>query len=259
MRMGLGLSIYTGRSPSVFAPSDVSGLVAWWDTATLSTLYQDSGRTTLVSANADPIGSITDRSGNSNHLLQTTSGKRPTYVTSGISSVASAQFDGTDDFLETSTSLGLASCTILMAAKCTTAGGFKGVFRWAPTAADTGTNGMIWYNNGNTALTQPGAGTYLVFLTTPANGDIFQETVQWSTTGGSRVIRRNQAALTLSTDAGYTAPTGTMPFQLGLGYTGFGNLPWNGMIGEVLVYDSVISSGNRALCEAYLKAKWSTP
>lgn len=58
------------------------------------------------------------------------------------------------------------------------------------------------------------------------------------------------------------ASTGTMTgMQLGRlgGRTDTGSVGHNGRIGEVLVYDSTLSTANRNIVEAYLKAKWNTP
>ena len=61
------------------------------DLTDMSKLYQDSARTTLVTATSDPIGSPTDLSGNGAHPVQSSPGKRPLFA-------AGATFDGTDDF-----------------------------------------------------------------------------------------------------------------------------------------------------------------
>jgi len=33
---------------------------------------------------------------------------------------------------------------------------------------------------------------------------------------------------------------------------------WDGWIGEILIYNGVVSPGDRLAIEAYLKAKWAT-
>lgn len=49
---------------------------AWWDIGDESTVYEDSEATILASLNG-PIGYVQDKSGNGNHLIQTTSTYRP--------------------------------------------------------------------------------------------------------------------------------------------------------------------------------------
>lgn len=66
-----------------------------FDWSKQSSLYQDSARTTLVNAAGDPIGSVTDESGNGNHASQTTATSR--FVWQGDH----AETDGVDDWLVT--------------------------------------------------------------------------------------------------------------------------------------------------------------
>jgi len=60
------------------------------DLTDMSKLYQDSARTTLVTATSQPIGSPTDLSGNGNHPTQATAGSRPSFT-------GFAACDGVDD------------------------------------------------------------------------------------------------------------------------------------------------------------------
>jgi len=64
---------------SLFGASEEGGI---YDPSDLSTLWQDSARTTPVTANNDPVGAIDDLSGNGLHLLQTGT-NRPIYKTDG--------------------------------------------------------------------------------------------------------------------------------------------------------------------------------
>lgn len=65
-----------------------------FDLTDMGTLYQDSGRTTLVSATGQPIGSATDLSGNGKHATQATTAQKPAYQ-------GYASLDGVDDGLVT--------------------------------------------------------------------------------------------------------------------------------------------------------------
>jgi hypothetical protein len=67
-----------------------------YDFTNTANLFQDSARTTPVTALSDPIGSVTDLSGNNLHGSQATTASKPTY--SGY-----ADFDGFDDGLSTAT------------------------------------------------------------------------------------------------------------------------------------------------------------
>lgn len=67
-----------------------------FDFTRASLLYQDAARTTLVNASGDPIGSVTDLSGNGNNAWQLTAASRPTWQD------GYASLDGADDSLATS-------------------------------------------------------------------------------------------------------------------------------------------------------------
>lgn len=63
------LSLFTGG---------VNG--GWYDPSDLTTLWQDSARTTPVTASGQPVGCMDDKSGNGRHLLQATAAARLTYL-----------------------------------------------------------------------------------------------------------------------------------------------------------------------------------
>lgn len=65
---------------------------------TIGNFWQNSGRTTPVAANNDPIGAWDDISGNARHFTQPTAGLRPLYKTSQ-DGTPGCKLDGVDDFL----------------------------------------------------------------------------------------------------------------------------------------------------------------
>ena len=70
MLLGSGfLPMFASGGGIAFTPASLANLWAWWDVATLSTLYTDNAGTTPVSANSDPIGYIADRSGNGRYYV----------------------------------------------------------------------------------------------------------------------------------------------------------------------------------------------
>lgn len=81
-------------------------LEAWYDPSDISTLWQDSARTTAVTTAGDPVGAIDDKSGNARHLLQATAGSRPTYQVDG-NSRPYLLFDGSDDIIQATFTLSL--------------------------------------------------------------------------------------------------------------------------------------------------------
>lgn len=69
------------RRRSLVTPRDLftgSHNGGWWDGLDLASMFQLSTGATAVTAAADPIGRWCDKSGLGNHMLQATSGQRPT-------------------------------------------------------------------------------------------------------------------------------------------------------------------------------------
>lgn len=83
---------------------------AYYDVSVIGSLWQDSARTTPVTASGDPVGAIDDLSGNGNHLTQSTAGNRPTYRTNGGAGGDKPylDFDGTNDRMVTASFTGVA-------------------------------------------------------------------------------------------------------------------------------------------------------
>lgn len=94
--LSMGLSI-TGKKPNT-APPYVLQPAAWYDPSDLGSLYQDTNGGTPVTAVGQPVGRISDKSGNDHHAIQATATARPTYQvdTNGNPYLL---FDGVDDML----------------------------------------------------------------------------------------------------------------------------------------------------------------
>lgn len=71
---------------------------AWYDMTDLSTMWQDTGGTTPVTAAGQQCARLDDKSGNGHHATQATGTKQPT-VRQDANGVYYLEFDGTDDEL----------------------------------------------------------------------------------------------------------------------------------------------------------------
>lgn len=89
-----------------------ANLVGWWDFSKFEYLYQDSGRTTVVTGTSQTVASVTDRSGNGRHFTQPTSSCEPTVVAEG--SLYGLSFDGVDDWLYASSGATIGEHTVVM-------------------------------------------------------------------------------------------------------------------------------------------------
>lgn len=94
-------------SAAPFEPGSLFGAGtagAWYNPSDLSTVFEDSGGT-VPAVVGGPVGRVSDKSGNGHHLVQASSGKRPTLRTSG--ELYWLEFDGNDDALATASGVPL--------------------------------------------------------------------------------------------------------------------------------------------------------
>ena len=74
----------------------------FYDPNDLSTMYQDAAGTVPVTDVGQPVGRIRDKSGRNNHAFQTNSASRPILRQNATTGAYYLEFDGSDDFLQTS-------------------------------------------------------------------------------------------------------------------------------------------------------------
>lgn len=95
MMMGAGPSGASTLTDLALLP----GLVAWWRFGEIAKLWKDTAGTDPVTADADLIARVDDKSGNGYHITQATSGNRPSYRENITNGKGVALFDATDDFM----------------------------------------------------------------------------------------------------------------------------------------------------------------
>lgn len=235
-----------------FNPGSFGTLLGNWDFSVASSLFTDTGRTTLVSADGDRIKGVTDLSGASNHLSQATTG--PVYKTGIKNSLSIARFALViNEFMDTPSFAIPASYTIFVVAnRVDTAaihhivdcddGGANRLFqcRYATGAASAAL--LVFAGPSTTTATTSAAGTFDVltfYVSTGVTRDVY---VNGSVTTGANVTG---------------VVTGTTTVRIGGPKSG--GTYHKGDIGQVLMYSGALASGGRAAVETALKAKWATP
>lgn len=230
-------------------PTDLgSSLYAWFDASDISSLYQDTARTTAVSADNDPVGSWGDKSGNSRHLEQGTSGKRPLYRTTGTR----LSFDGSDDTLSRAMTLG--NFTLLFVAQVDSSGdvlvfdldadGTHFAFSVKPQS-----HTIAIYRGGASSRAASNASSYSVgskcCYAFRANG----------ASPYFEMRRDGSQQVAITDDPGSDDIAGTL--HLGSYHTG--GYCTQGYFHELIVASAALSDTELGQAEAYLKAKWGTP
>jgi hypothetical protein len=267
------------------APGGVgSGLQLWLDASDASTLYDATSGGSLVAADGG-VARWEDKSGNSRHMTQATSGSRPARKTAIQGGLDVLRFDGSNDFMSVASSTATfkflhdGDSTLFFVLKAGTTAN-SGHARYAILSSSSGgsvdTGIEINHRDSNPSTEND---FFEVFLAKGSNGEwpIYSANNNFfanntfgvlslvldpaNATPGSRIaIRRNGGSLSTTNSASganQTPSSSNASNNLHLGVRGSdqsGNL--NGDICEIILYDAALSDTSRAAVETYLLAKW---
>lgn len=256
-------------SGSVPGPGDVTNLQLWLSDG--SDFYQDSGMTTPVASDADPVGYQSDLSGAGNPVIQATAGSRPLWQEAEINGLDTVQYDGSDDALANAAPSNLTNVNQMT---------------WFIVAKQTAlTNGKTWcsvWNAANTqscwAIRQTNTTTdelhvfIATILTDPGNTWIettdlnlvsttkFLISMTYDGTEGTAAdrVKVYKAGSPVSTGMNGTIPASmtNSSAPLNIGCLAPTVRHWNGDIGEIVVYNTLLSTANHNLIGNYLGDKW---
>jgi hypothetical protein len=256
-------STYTtdaGPVSAVASPLDIAGCVGWWDASDASTLRQNSNGTTAVSSDDDPVGYWADKSTSGFNVIQASSGLRPLYKTTGLNGKPSLLFDGSDDVLRVTpaTSVGSAGVTVFAVFQVVTAGTYVS----PPLLLGAGPNARPYdrYHAAGSNLVAIGSATSTaptLSLRTQTTPFIHSMTVQKD--GASSGVHRFQE---FSNGAGQGTIDITSTYSVASQVVSIGARAdsatlLNARVSEIVLYDGVLSTAQRASVESYLATKWS--
>jgi hypothetical protein len=231
-------TLYTtdaGPVTAVAAPTDISGCVGWYDASDAASITQSGG---LVSQ-------WNDKSGNNRHATAS-GGARPTLTAGGLNGRSVVTFDGTDDqMLISSGFLQVPNVTILSVFKYNS-GQYGGIISSALQPADDSSPRLVIHNGSFRTW------GYSTFSDTPqgTSPTLVTGRVQ---AGASSIFQSGLLAAAGAASGSLT--TGSTQTAIGSYRTNTGN-HLNGYIAEIVVFDSALSTSDRARVEAYLAAKW---
>jgi hypothetical protein len=230
----------------------------WLDAADASTITLDG---------SNNVSEWRDKSGNSRHVTQATTTRRPSYPSSVFGTLPAVRTDGVDDLLRTPSIL---------------ATGFFGIAANQFTVvyigkrqADTGRTFSHWWAAGNERFwfdyDIPSSSTSDGLLQTPSAADFLTSapfigiaptisTYRWQNPS-AWTLRRSIGGIVNTFNGGAVA--GTMAtsgtFCIGSDFPAQGNTPGPYNFAEVLWYSRRLSDTEMQQIEAYANAKWFTP
>lgn len=224
-----------------FSPAQIPGLVGWWDATDASTLFQVAAGA-AATANGDPVGQWKDKSGQNNHATQASGTNKPTLATNAKGGNSAVSFDGVND------SLGMSSFNL-------TSHDMFFVFRRASTGIvthgltkDFGTYTFDWFSDNKvyTAASVTGGST----TANTSTGWFIGETSKTGS-GSTTFTAKLNGSTVLSTaiNGSYDINTIGAFIKASSEYTA-------GFIGEIILYNSELSAGNRTQIQTYLNSKW---
>lgn len=224
-----------------FSPTKIAGCQLWLKA------------NIIAASNNDPISSWADSSGNGNTFSQATGGNQPLYKTSIINGLPTVLFDGTDDFMSHTGNLTTQPNTVFVVTQPTLS------------TASQKNYACFFHDGGQSFIVAKITTSFWGTFTTPT-GDLSSTNALTSgsnyllectttSTGGSVFLYQKGVQVATRAGAAVTGPGGT---NVGLGKDLINsNRQYAGHIAEVIYYDTVLSSGNRALVENYLIAKYA--
>ena len=254
-----------GVAPVPFTPTDISGLKLWLDAADTST----------ISVSGSQVTQWDDKSGNNYDFNQTTAGNRPLSGTRTINSKNVIDFDGSDDRLITMnaksvwTFMHSSNVTFFWAgvidgsqdryimADAIGSGAYRGytvgtgtdnlIYNLISSGSTAGASGEV--SNSRPTTTYNTSPTYFTIKTEPAASAANRAFTAMK--NGSFEGNNTRTA---------TASTGDSIEVMALGSVQFAGTfqpSFNGAMGEILIYDSILSAGDITKVQDYLAAKWA--
>lgn len=226
--------------PGVFTPLALSP-AAWWDFGDTATLWQDTSRTSPITADGQLIKGVTDKSSNGAHLSEAT--HPPTHKTSILNSRSIGRFNGSDTLLTAAVLSPGTTISIfyVYTGASASAGSSRGV------VGNTGAGGKlitrnnnIWPNDSFASMTpSPSLGTQSVIgLVYDYDGDTYA-----AYENGALSISDSVARTPLATTVTIGRDNNTVTY-------------FSGDVGEVVIVNRAVTGTERSNVTSYLGGRW---
>jgi hypothetical protein len=243
-----------GSRATVEAPQQVAGLKAWWDARTNAYMTIATGVSAWLSR-AGSMGSVA--------LSQATGGNQPAYATAvaSLNGKNAVQFDGTDDFLQAATESDWifthdnTGATIFTVERVDSTGGADQFFISTQEllATTVGTCQRMRLASLE-AVVANGSGTLQNNWVNNTAGHFARDVSRWRawSYGGGALTSAISGSTVTNNDTGGQTPSTSAPLRaLRLSRS---TSPLKGYIAQVIIYNRVLSAGERAQLAAWAAA-----
>jgi hypothetical protein len=263
------------------APGGVStGLQLWLDASDASTLYDATSGGSLVAADGG-VARWEDKSGNGRHATQGTASRRPVRKAAIQGGKDVLRFDGSAtagdaDRMQITNSTSMfnflhqSSGTVFCVLINGTTNDYNRVMVWLDSGGVGAATGYLFAyadraaQGENNMLASGGGASVNAYYTTANNyvdmqvAKVYTNVVNATASAASRSLLYKNGSLNAAVNSatGSNANNATYNMMIGGGGDNTGTLPFQGDILEMIIYDSALSSTDRAAVETYLLAKW---
>ena len=244
-------------------PGPVAGYQLWLDAADTST----------VIASGSSVTQWNDKSANGYNFSQATGASQPQTGTRTINSKNVIDFDGTNDFLDASGTtaafdyLHNGSATIFIVGltdTLSTPDTVQTLFGNFGTLSQNGINQRIQDSGGDLCIIgRSVSGTSAVNSSnniTYTASTAFYNTIKLDTTNATAAnrykINLNGGAFQGANAVNNATNGGSAQYDMEIGVVASGAIPFNGVLAEIIIYDSILSTEDITANEDYLSTKW---
>lgn len=203
--------------------------------------------------NNAPVANFTDFSGNGNNFSQGTSTKQPIYNTGVVNGMPVLTFDGTDDFMESSSVSALESNNLTYFIAYQRTNLKSQMMINAKYSSQSPAKWRLYNNTGSNNVIGAQFSPTIKYVTALDDGDVTFMS-HHMTPSDIRIFREGTQTQTKA--QGYTAPTGHQKVEIGGVFPSANNYYLQGFIGEVVIYNTALNDLERVLIENYLGTKY---
>lgn len=241
---------------SITKPDEIANLAVWLDASDSGTLFDATSGGSAVAADG-AVARWRDKSANALDAIQSTANNRPVRKTSIQNGRDILRFDGSNDSLQIA-SLTLQTYITAFVVSSTTRTGTNLKF-WMEQGASIGSNAGFFFN-----------GTYAgawAFNRSSAYHDGPSATnADWIGSGwalatltydGVGSLYKNGSFVTNATNSGTARANSNATAALNIGARNQSSLYLTGDIGEIVIYNRVLSANELAAVHAMLNMKWA--